>query len=387
MTPDRPSRRPRICFVVSAPETAIAFLNPHIERLANDYEIDVVMNAPEGDPRVSAHCHQHNVPIARRVTPIEDVRALWQLRKQLRRGKYTAVHSVTPKAGLLTSVATLGLGIPIRIHWFTGQVWANRLGARRFALRSLDRVVAFRTTTALVDSASQRTFLIAEGVVNPASTLVLGAGSICGVDTERFRPDSAARTQVRRELGIPDESPIVVFVGRLNRDKGVLTLAAAFGQLDNGLDAHLMLIGTDEEGLSGEVLALAGQGAARTRIVGHVANSERYLAASDIFCLPSYREGFGMAAIEAAAVALPSVVTDIYGLTDAVVAGETGALVPPGDTVKLSETLTEMLRDPSLRRDMGLRARSRAQSEFNQEVVTGALGNLYRDLIAKLNRG
>jgi glycosyltransferase involved in cell wall biosynthesis len=204
--------------------------------------------------------------------------------------------------------------------------------------------------------------------------VVIGKGAICGVDGERFRPDPVAREQVRSALAIPQEAKVLLFLGRLNRDKGITDLAGAFAKIARNFpDAYLLLVGPDEDGTASRVEQVARQVMDRVRRVEFTHEPERFMAAADVFCLPSYREGFGMVVVEAAAAGLPAVASRIYGITDAVVDGETGLLHPPGDICALAGALTGLLRDAERRIVMGRRARARALADFSKADLSGGL--------------
>jgi glycosyltransferase involved in cell wall biosynthesis len=280
---------------------------------------------------------------------------------------------------LLASTAGRLAGVRARLHTFTGQVWSTRKGPMRALLRSADRWTVRMASHVLADSASQREFLAREDVVDPERCIVLGRGSVSGVDLGRFRPDAGARALVRKELELDERARVLLYLGRLTRDKGVLDLARAFARLPG--EPILVVAGPDEERLAAQMLELSGPAAPRMRVLGYTPQPERLLAASDVLCLPSYREGFGSVIIEAAAAAVPAVASNIYGVTDAMLDGETGMLFPPGDWQELARKLTAILGDDSLRRRLGSAARERAVRDFAQERVTRELASLYERII------
>jgi glycosyltransferase involved in cell wall biosynthesis len=375
-----PVRRPRLCYVAASEGTVAAFLKQHIAAAGRDYEVSVAVNTedPECLDRLGIEAALRPMPIERKVSLLQDLRALWRLYRLFRRECFDLVHSISPKAGLLAMLAAWLARVPRRVHSFTGQVWVTRQGWRRYLLKQADRLIAALATQALVDSPSQRDFLVAEGVMSRNKAEVIGKGSICGVDGVRFHPDSQARREVRDSLGIPANAPLLLFLGRLNRDKGVLDLAAAFmGLVGRVPDAWLVLVGPDEEGLVPEVVAICGGMADRVRHLDFTREPERYMAAADIFCLPSYREGFGTVVIEAAATGLPAVASRIYGITDAVVEGVTGLLHPPGDVGAIEAVLARLLAEPAKRLAMGDAARERALAEFSQAESSRELMAFY----------
>lgn len=378
------AERRRICIVAAAPLTLKAFMLGHLQAMAKMAEVTVVANFgaedasfpwPAGISRVA-------IPIARPIAPWADLIALLALYRLLRQSRFDLVHSITPKAGLLGMLAAWLARVPLRLHSFTGQVWVTRTGVMRGLLKSADRLTARLATQVLADSASQRDFLIAQGVVAAPKSAVLAQGSICGVDTARFRPDPAARARVRRGHGIAADAVVFLYLGRVNRDKGVLDLARAFAALDRA-DAHLLLVGPDEEKLRPAISTATAASAARLHFVEFTPAPQDYFAAADVFCLPSYREGFGTTIIEAAATGLPSIGSRIYGITDAIVEGETGLLVEAGNVQQLAQSMRTLAADAGARARMGQRARQRAQRDFSSAVVTAALLGYYETLLAK----
>jgi glycosyltransferase involved in cell wall biosynthesis len=372
--------RQKICFVVSSPMTAEAFLTDHIRALAERYDVSLVANA---DPHSFAHPDLRRAarifaPIVREISPLADAAAAHRLFRIFRRGGFSAVHSLTPKAGLLTAIAACAARVPVRIHTFTGQVWATRRGAGRVLLRALDRLIAKLDTHILADSTSQLEFLRAERVLGRQEGAVIAKGSVCGVDPERFRPDEAARASARAELRLPTEAIVFLFVGRLTRDKGVLDLARAFVAAAAAReDVYLAFVGPDEHALSAEILAAAGLYAGRLRFTGYSAEPERYMAAADVFCLPSYREGFGSVVIEAAAAGLPAIGSRIYGIIDAIDEGETGLLVEPRDAQALGAAMVFLAEDSLTRSRFARAARERALADFPKAALTAAMLDFY----------
>ena len=369
----RPAARPRIAFVVASEMTVRTGLGMHLRALAERYDLAVV--ADTGNARLLSDLGVAGtvfpVRIQRSIAVAADLRALGALVRLFRRERFDAVHSLTPKAGLLGMSAAKVARVPMRTHTFTGQVWATRTGAPRAFLRALDGATHRASTFSLVDSPSQRAFLLAEGVLRPDASGVLASGSLTGVNTARYRPDPAARAAVRAEWGVADDDVLFLQLGRITRDKGPLDLAAAFAQVaGRAPHARLAFVGPDE-GLAAEVRAAAG-GAARI-MDRFTTEPERFLAAADVLCLPSYREGFGSVVIEAAAAGIPAVASRIYGVTDAVVDGVTGLLHAPGDVDGLAGHVERLARDAPLRTRLGAAAQARAVAEFSEARVVEAM--------------
>jgi len=247
----------------------------------------------------------------------------------------------------------------------------------RWLLKSLDGLTARVATHVLAVSESERNFLVQQGVAPAGKVRVLGAGSICGVDTGRFRPDEVVRAQVRAELGVPESAVLCIFLGRLTEDKGVLELAHAFAQSATTHPAlWLLLVGPDEEDMQVRLRALVPPEQASRMLIRPFANEpQRSLAAADFLCLPSYREGFGMAILEAAAAGIPAIGSRIYGITDAIEDGRTGLLVPARDTAALAAAISRWCEQPQERQNYGVAAQDRVRTRFEQKnVVNGYVG-------------
>lgn len=365
----------RVCFVVSSPMTAKVFLTGHLIALSSRYSVSLVCNADSSVVIDSLDDRVEVIPVAidRKVALFSDVKALLALANHFRSQRYGLVCSVTPKAGLLSQLAAFMTGVPLRVHIFTGQVWVTRRGIKRRALKVIDMLMAWLATDLLTDSPSQRDFLIAEGVVRADKIRVLAAGSICGVDAARFQPRPGVRDRLRLELGIPLDAVVVLFLGRMNRDKGILDLAEAFAELAlKHENLWLLTVGPDEESMQSRVAQICVSVSSRVRLIGFTNEPESFMAVADVFALPSYREGFGSSVIEAAACGVPCLCSEIYGLTDAVVEGVTGLFHRPADIAGIRVGL-ERLLNLELRKNLGEAARARAVQDFSQQRLTDAM--------------
>ena len=373
----------RVCFVVASEMTAKAFLKEPIAAIGGQNDVSLVADTrdPEGLQKAGVRAPILPVQIARAIAAWRDLKALLQLVRLCSREGFDIVHSVTPKAGLLAMRAGLLAGVPVRIPTFTGQVWATRHGVSRWLLKWMDRLLAAAATQLMADSPSQRQFLVDQHVVAAGRIAVLGKGSIGGVDVQRFRPDAVARDEIRASLGIGESDVLFLFLGRLNRDKGVSDMAQAFAALarDNAR-VHWLIVGPDEAGMAVSIRQTCRNCLERVHFVPYTDAPQRYMAAADVFCLPSYREGFGSVIIEAAAVGIPAIGSDIYGITDAIERDRTGLLFPAGDEDALKEAMFRMVSDPARCRAMGDAAMLRAQADFESRHVADAWVAYYSSL-------
>lgn len=381
----------RIARVATVPYFVLSQLGGQLEALSGEGAEVVVVTSP--GPELATleargiECITLEIP--RALSPWKDLVALLRLTAIFRRGDFEIVHSTTPKAGLLAAVAGFLARVPIRLHTFTGQPWATMRGPLSWVARGSDRLIGRLNTRCYADSESQRQFLVEQGIVDSARLAVLGAGSLAGVDLDRFEPlrfSEGARAQLRADIGIPPDVGVILFVGRITVDKGVRELLAAFRTLkEKGSTAHLICVGPfdAERGRQGGISRDAIDAIADTHVVGYTETPESFMATADILCLPSYREGFGTVVIEAAAMGVPTVGTNIYGLSDAVLHGETGVLVPVRNAPALAEALAELLEKKELRTAMGRAARARVEALFTSQVITGYLVEEYHRLLGR----
>lgn len=360
------------------------FMKPHILMLAEKYDVTLITNGTEHDLDILIGINVRFMPlnIARKISLLRDLYALIALFRIFRAERFDVVHSLMPKTALLAMVAAFFARVPHRIHTFTGQVWANKVGISRWFLKMLDKLIAICATNLLADSVSQRQFLIDQTVAVESKISVLGHGSVCGVDVKRFKPDSEIRHVVRKSLEIPDDAIVYLFLGRLNKDKGTQDLALAFCALANEVPkSHLLVVGPDEAGMDIVLRGVLGKYKNRFHRVGFTNAPEEYMASADIICVPSYREGFGSVIIEAAAIGIPAVASNIYGLMDAVVDGETGILHKPKDISEIKTALLVLSNDSALRKKMGMAAQIRVRLSFDTNLVTEAMRSYYQALI------
>ena len=380
---ENPANKQKIAVVVTVPVQVRFFLVNHIEMLSRKYEVSVILKCSDDRHLLDVLPDSVNIfdiPFIRKISVLSDVRALILLVRLFYRKKFDLVYSVSPKAGLLTMVASWLLRVPVRIHTFTGQVWVNKKGLMSWLLKLMDQVIASLSTISLVDSPSQRDFLISKNVISQQKSIVIGKGSISGVDVKRFYPRKEVRNWVREMEGIDSDSVVFLFVGRLTVDKGVIDLARSFS-IASKCETNLSLwfVGPDEDDLKEDILTVIHESEQCVRFLPYTTAPEYYMAAADVLCLPSYREGFGSVIVEAAACEIPAIGTRIYGITDAIEDGATGVLVGKSDVHALAYAMCELIRDFSLRKRLGKMARKRVLEHFEQQLITEKLLSLIAD--------
>lgn len=366
-------------FFVATVEFAInSFLINHLRLLSQHFEITVIVNTNDEIflKKQGLDIRVISLSLSRNINLLNDFLCLLKLLRIFIKERPDGVQSITPKAGLLSMLAGFFTGVPLRSHAFTGQVWVNKKGINRTLLKYIDKIIGKLSTINIVDSHSQRDFLMSENVLSLQKSIVFGSGSISGVNLIKFKPSRKAYLEVRSILSIPKNAFIFLYLGRLNRDKGLFDLANAFSKIQND-KAYLVLVGPDEADIGAHIQTLSGLNQKRLRLVGFSAQPEKYLAASDLLCLPSYREGFGSVIIEAAAIGVPAIASNIYGISDAVQNQKTGLLHPPKDVDQILKCMNLFLADPRIKKTYGSAARKRVHKEFDANTISQYWLNFY----------
>jgi glycosyltransferase involved in cell wall biosynthesis len=326
----------------------------------------------------------HAVSFTRSMTPLRDLAALAQLVAHFRSHNYHIVHTHTPKAGLLGQLAARIAGVPVIINTIHGFYFHEHMKpAARRAHVLAERLAASCSTAILSQNPEDVETAVKESIAERSQISLLGNG----IDLNRFRPEARQelRDRARRDLGIPEDARVVGFVGRLVREKGVPELLAALETVRRDVpDLVCVLVGpVDNEKTDAIRPEQFDHADGWMRFVGARDDMPLMYSAMDIFALPSHREGFPRSPMEAAAMGIPVIATDIRGCRETVRHMETGVLVPLGDVDALTTALTLLLGNPELRQKMGQAAVSLAQQEFDQQrVFDRVLDAYHRTLIA-----
>jgi len=383
------SSRPRLVQLVTVPATLSLMRGQLGFCVRAGFDVHVVASlGAEPRPEVDEGVTLHSVEMNRSLAPVADLASVARARALLSRLRPDLVQAGTPKAALVGMMAARLCGTRIRIHHVRGLAHATGAKARSFAAAAATRVSCSLSTQVLCVSESVRETLVQERFCSREKTHVLAHGSSNGVDAEgRFNPanHTHSRSELRRSLGIPDDSIVIGFIGRLVRDKGIETLFDAWSRLRQQFgSAFLLLVGPFEDGdpLPRRVRdGLASDPRVKVTSTGWGQAAPLY-SAMDIIGFPSLREGFPNVPMEAAAMSLPVVAARVGGSTDAVVDGETGLLVEPRDASALAEALARLMNEPALAQRLGAQGRKRALADYRPEGIWQAQVDWYRALLA-----
>ncbi|MFN0315988.1 MAG: glycosyltransferase [Burkholderiales bacterium] len=354
--------------------------------MADDFEVYVVGQS------VSRHKENYptdikwlDIDLNRKISLLADFVSLFRLCYFLVNYKPDIVHSIMPKAGLLAALAGFICRVPIRIHTFTGQIWATKNSVSRSVLYAADKLISALNTICLTDSPSQSMFLLEHHISRRGKALaVLGKGSLSGVELSRFNPRRLEKSAkaLADSLGIMPKNFVFAFIARKTREKGAIDILHAFAKVAL-LHPHclLLFVGPDES--KGQIQKLRIESPllfSNVLTMDKVDDHELFLAISHVLCLPSYREGFGTIVIDAAALGVPAIGSNIVGLVDSIEDKKTGLLFPAGDIEGLTGAMLSLLENPFLVQSMGQAARERVECYFSADYLYTELKGLYTEL-------
>jgi glycosyltransferase involved in cell wall biosynthesis len=381
----------KVVRVVTASYVVPWHLANTLKRMPADFEVCVVGHDVSSCRDSYPDVKWVDIHLDRKINLVSDLLALFVLCRFFISYKPDIVHSIMPKAGLLTAIAGFICRVPVRIHTFTGQVWATKTGPARMFYYWLDRLINSLNTICLTDSPSQSAFLHAHKISSAGRALaVLLKGSLSGVDVARFNLPALTEQagHLRMQLGLNETNFVFAFIARKTRDKGAIDVLRAFAAVSKDhQNARLLFVGPDESG--GEIGDLSKSDPElfnNVIDVGQVENHELYLAISDVLCLPSHREGFGTIVIDAAAMGVPAIGSNIPGLVDSIEDGQTGLLFPVGDVEALAGIMVEFLENPGKYEKMRRSAKARVDEFFAADLLYDAMKTLYLELAGDRTR-
>lgn len=366
--------RPYVMYAVTASVTARAFLVGQLAAVGEHARVALVVGDELPiDLLMSEGVRGFALELTRQPSPLKDLRGLVRLVRLVRQEKPDAVIFGTPKMGLLAALATWLVRTPRRIYVLHGVRWEGESGVSQFILRSLERLTCSLATEVVAVSESVRRVAIERMAVAPAKARLIHHGSANGIDSSRFAPLGALRSEVRRSLGVPVEAVIYTFAGRLTRDKGIQQLAQVWRGINAQVPtAHLVVVGQREPVDSVDEAAIASlEQMTSVSLLGASDRIEEILGAADVNISLSRREGMPTVILEAASCEVPTVGYAVTGVADAVTA-QTGILVPLDSTHRVVAAAVLLGTDRAVRNAMGEQARSRVVADFQPDALWAA---------------
>lgn len=356
----------------------LAYLNQKFEVIAvsgQDAHLETVAKR-EGVKTVA-------VSMSRSISPIKDMVSLLKLYFLFRREKPYIVHSITPKAGLLSMTAAYFARVPVRIHTFTGLIFPSKTGMLQRVLIAMDKLVCFFATTIYPEGNGVKNDLIHYKITKKPLHIIAN-GNVNGIDVDYFHPNSVSEIEketLRKELDFLETDFVFVFVGRLVKDKGINELIEAFEVLShNNKAVKLLLVGPFESDLDplkeSTVQAIESNGSIVS--VGFQNDIRPYLAVSNCLVFPSYREGFPNVVLQAGAMNLPSIVSDINGCNEIIQDAKNGIIIPVKDSVAILNAMQLVYNDANFYHVLKVNSRPQIVALYEQKIVWEALVDEYK---------
>jgi glycosyltransferase involved in cell wall biosynthesis len=381
---------PKLIRITTVPQSLRGLLKGQLRFMSDYFEVIGISSSGEDIGYVEREEGIRVIPIemTRKITLIQDLRALWQLYNVFRKERPLIVHSITPKAGLLSMIAAKMSGVSIRMHTFTGLIFPTQRGAFQKLLIWMDRLLCACATNVYPEGNGVKSDLIRYRITSK-SLKVLANGNVNGIDTSFFNPllfSLRQKHELRQKLKIQTDDFIFIFVGRLVRDKGINELVEVFDGIGRKYGhAKLLLVGKEESDLDPLKKETLRRIATNNNIisVGYQQDVRLYFAASDALVFPSHREGFPNVVMQAGAMGLPSIVTDINGCNEIIIESENGTIIPAKDTRALKEKMELFITDRALIEKLRSNAREMIVSRYEQKMVWEALLEEYKNLLGK----
>ena len=355
------------CIVVTVSDFLKSFMLEDLKELSKYYQLTIISSDAINFSQVyNIDCFTKQIYISRKINLLYDIKALWLLMGFFSKNRFDIVLSVTPKAGLLAMLSAFLLRIPKRIHFFTGQVWVNKLGFWRFFLKNIDKLIATLTTNILVAGKAQRQFLIQQKVISAQKSQTL----FHGVDTQKFSQDLITKQQLKQKYGLDDNDLVFMFLGRINKDKGIVELLEVMRYLlPKYPHLRFFMVGHNEADIPTNLLVDFAK-LPQVFVLPSTKQPEQLLNLADVLVLPSHREGCAHTPFEAAAMKIPTISSDIYGLADSVIDGKTGLIHRVRDKEDMKEKYQQLIVDRNLRISLGNQAYQRVIDKFNKQKTT-----------------
>jgi glycosyltransferase involved in cell wall biosynthesis len=380
--------RKKIIRTATVPLSLDLFCRGLLRDLSSRYEI-IALSSPQPELdsiRKREKVRTISVPMARKIAPFSDLKSLFELIRVFRKERPDMVHSITPKAGLLSMMAAKWTRVPVRIHTFTGLIFPYEKGWKRRLLMTTDRLTASCATHVIPEGVGIRDDLIRFKITRKPLR-VLGNGNVRGIDLSHYvRTEKLSRSaaDLRNYYNIPDEGFAFIFVGRLDRDKGIDELVQAFLKLEQDYpNVHLFLVGAEEpegKSIQDETKEIIARDDHIHLSDGWQADVRPWYAAADALVHPSRREGFPNVVIEAGAMGLASIVTDINGSREIVKDGQNGTIVPAQDPEAMYAAMKDFLDHPEKVQEMAAAARDLSK-RYEQKYVRQCLDVFYKEVL------
>ena len=394
--------------ITTVPVSVEKLLGKQLTFMNQFYEVTAISSDKEDLERVGQELgiRTKAIEMTRKITPIQDLKSLWQMYCYLKQEKPEIVHTHTPKAGLIGMIAAKLAGIKVRLHTVAGLPLMETSGVKRRVLNLVEKLTYACATKVYPNSYGLKDFILKEKFCPPHKLKVISKGSTNGIDTAYFNPalfSPHQKKEIRQQWHWKEDDFVWIFVGRLVKDKGINELVAAFRQLTEELNdsenkhtnslvdniryrvPKLLLVGPLEPELDPLLPETLREMEHNKNIltVGYQKDVRPYLAAADALVFPSYREGFPNVVMQAGAMELPSIVTDINGCNEIIKNNENGMIISVKNKDQIYNALLKLMADLSLYNKLKSQAREYIVQRYDQKLIWNAILAEYRELTNK----
>lgn len=383
--------KPKLFRIATVPMSLNLLLKGQLEFLNKHFQVTAISG--EGDDLQTVAKREgvniHEIEMHRPISLKQDLKSLWNLYWYFKKEKPAIIHSITPKAGLLSMMAGKLAGVPVRMHTFTGLIFPHKYGYMKRTLIIMDKILCRCATHVYPEGRGVKEDLQKHNITNKPLK-VIANGNVNGVDVDYYHPEAIseeAKKQLRASLQIKEDDFVFVFVGRLVIDKGLRELVKAFDALSkNHKKVKLILVGPKENAHNPKKRRMFHTIQQNENIitVGFQEEVRPYYAISNVLILPSYREGFPNAVLQAGAMGLPSIVSDISGCNEIIEHEVNGLLVPKKNHIELQKAMEKMLYNTSLLKEFYQNARNKVVKSFDKNFVWQELKKEYENALDKL---
>ena len=362
----------KICFITTVPLTIECFLLKLLEYIHynTDWDINIICDYDKTfKDNLPEYIHYYPVKMKRGIS-ISGIRAMVEILKIFKKEHFDLIQYSTPNASLYAAMAGKISKIPVRLYCQWGLAYVGFVGIKRKIFKWIEKIVCKLSNYIEPDSNSNLEFAYSEKLYSKEKGKVIWNGSACGVNLEKFNIKNKYnyRNEIRAKYKIDNNAIVYGFVGRVTRDKGINELFEAFKRrLIENKNIYLFIVGNpDGDDTVDQNLYQWAKCEKNIIFTGFSNEVEKYFSAMDIYILPSYREGFGMGIVEAEAMGLPVIVTDIPGPTDAMIANKTGLIVKKRNKTDLEEAMIKLEKNKDLREEFSNYANQFAKDNFEQ---------------------
>lgn len=381
---------PKLIRITTVPLSLKVLLKGQL-RYMKDHGFEVVaISSPEKELAEVSEAEEVRtmaVEMTRMITPFKDIAAILRLYRIFKDEKPDIVHSHTPKAGLVAMLAGKLAGVPIRIHTVAGLPLMESKGIKRWVLSQVEKVVYFCSSKVYTNSKNLRKFILENKLTAPEKIKVIRNGSSNGIDTSFFSKENFSQNEsnsLMNSIGVKPVDFVFIFVGRMVNDKGLNELVEAFSRISAKYsNAKLLLVGEYEKNLDPvwPKTEMEIRNNPQILTTGFQRDVRPYLAVANALVFPSYREGFPNVVMQAGAMELPAIVTDINGCNEIIENGENGILIPVKDSVSLENSMISFLEDHELVKKLQDKARGLIASRYEQSSIWEAWVQEYQELL------